>query len=171
LVVAVFSNYKDYDTFIDAAEFILKSRKDVCFVAIGGGYNLDKYKNKIKHPRFKFLGSINESLESYINIIDIGVLTSFSEGISNAIMEYMALGKPVIASEGGATDELVIHNSTGFLIEQKNSLQLIEKLLYLINNPNIAKEMGKEGKRIIHTRFLIDNMAQQYNDLYTGMLK
>ena len=52
--------------------------------------------------------------------MDICLLSTFTEGISNSIMEYMALGKPVIATDGGGTKEIVDDGETGFLIGQSD---------------------------------------------------
>jgi glycosyltransferase involved in cell wall biosynthesis len=58
----------------------------------------------------------------------IFVLSTFSEGISNSVLEYMALGKPVIATSGGGTGELVLDNTTGYLIRQSDPEELAEKM-------------------------------------------
>lgn len=72
-----------------------------------------EYKDNIK-----FLSS-QENVESIMNICDIGVLASFTKGFSNSIMEFMALGKPMIATDGGGTKELVVDGNTGYLIPKK----------------------------------------------------
>ena len=78
-----------------------------------------------------FLGK-RSNVESIINIFDVGILLTNSkvhgEGISNSIMEYMALGKPVIATRGGGTNEVVIEGENGYLIDPFNEDQLIEKI-------------------------------------------
>ena len=72
------------------------------------------------------------SLESIINICHCGVLSTFTEGISNAVMEYMALGKPVLVTDGGGSKEIVVDGKTGLLCEKRNAEDLAEKILYLI---------------------------------------
>ena len=69
---------------------------------------------------------IRSGIESLISAMDICVLSTFTEGISNSILEYMALEKPVIATAGGGTNEIVIDNKTGFLIKQSNPEELAE---------------------------------------------
>jgi glycosyltransferase involved in cell wall biosynthesis len=82
---------------------------DICFLLIGDGENIERCKYLVKDlptENIKFLGRQNDA-ESIINIFDIGVLTTniriHREGISNSIIEYMAMGKPVIATQGGGT--------------------------------------------------------------------
>jgi len=172
-MVASFTNHKDYETFIKAGLELLKSRDDFQLIAIGDGPNLKAIKNNIdknilKH--FIFLGKITD-IESIVNTFDIAVLSTYTEGISNAIMEYMALSKPVIATDGGGTKELVVDNETGFLIEEKNEVQLAEKMSLLLENPNVSKEMGKKGKERIQKYFSIDKMVNETYELYFNKIK
>ena len=103
---------------------ILNNRKDVTFLVIGNGINLEKCRMKARgHEKIKFLGFQND-IESIVNVFNAGVLLTnqdvHGEGISNSIMEYMALGKPVIATDGGGTKELIVDGKTGFLVQPKS---------------------------------------------------
>ena len=176
-MTGAFHDRKDYKSFVEAGEMVLKNRKDVTFVAIGAGPNLDKVKNGVSSiaiQNFRFVGKQND-VESIVNIFDIGVLTSnmkcHGEGISNSIMEYMAFEKPVIATNGGGTNELVIDGHSGYLIEEQNVIQLASHVEFLLNNSNIAKDMGKKGKQRIEKYFSIDNMVNEFLSLYSVMIK
>ncbi|MCD4698877.1 MAG: glycosyltransferase [Bacteroidales bacterium] len=162
-MVASFSNLKDYKTYIIVAKQVLRKNDDVTFLCIGSGD--DSSFRKLVKPEYeekvKFLGR-QENVESIMNICNIGVLSTFTEGISNSIMEFMALGKPVIATDGGGTKELVEHDKTGFLIEYKNVNSLYEKILFLIENRKIAEEMGEKGKAVIRNKFSIDRMVDSF---------
>lgn len=167
-MVASFSEKKDYETFIKAANLILKIKKDIVFVAIGDGPLLKHTKSLVKsemQSNFRFLGKI-DNVESYINIFDIAVLSTYSEGISNSILEYMSLSKPVIATDGGGTNELVINNQTGFLIEPRNHKKLSQKIIYLLNNNKMSIEMGLKGRRRIENEFSINKMISSTIDLF-----
>ena len=171
-MVASFSKAKDYKTFLSAAQTILKQRTDVTFVAIG--YQTDSIiiKSLIEtkwSQYFKFLG-IKTDIESYINAMDICVLSTFSEGISNSILEYMALGKPVVATEGGGTNEILIDNQTGFLVKTSDSKDLSEKIQMLLQNENLRINMGNSGKKCIQEKFSIDKMTNKYISLYKEVI-
>jgi len=171
-MVAAFSIYKDYDTIINAAEQILEAGTDVTFILVGEGMNLEYYKNLVKSKwkkRILFPGNL-ENIESIVNIFDIGVLTTYTEGISNSIMEYMALGKPVIATEGGGTNEIVLNNETGFIIPHGSVKQLVEKIEYFISVPQEMMKMGQHGRKRIMEHFSIDRMVNQTYDLYYEVL-
>lgn len=167
-MTGAFHDRKDYNTFIKAANLVLKSKEDVTFVAIGDGPNLNKIKNSIEKdslPSFKFVGK-QDDIESIVNTFTIGVLATFTEGISNAIMEYMSFEKPVIATSGGGTNELVIDNESGFLVEPKNINQLADKIIFLLENPKVADQMGSRGRLRIENHFSIDKMIERFYCLY-----
>jgi glycosyltransferase involved in cell wall biosynthesis len=123
--------------------------------------------------RIIFTG-IRNDVESIVTIFDIGILLTdlekHGEGISNSIMEYMALGKPVIATDGGGTKELVIDGETGFLIPQKSPKLLAEKIDYLLNNEPLRKRLGTKGKERIQKEFSLDKMVSEHIKLYEELL-
>ncbi|MBF0234977.1 MAG: glycosyltransferase family 4 protein, partial [Desulfamplus sp.] len=118
-MVASFSNKKDHKTFVDAAHRVLEKRKDITFILIGDGDFFDEIKNRIRpefQDNFRMPGT-QKRIMNIVNIFDIGVLATYTEGISNAVMEYMALKKPVIVTDCGGNKELVEDHHTGFLVE------------------------------------------------------
>ena len=173
--IAAFTDRKDYYSYIKAALKIVKKRNDVTFLAIGDGPNLaktkalvlDNYKDKILFTGPQF------DVESIINIFDIGVLSTnidvHGEGISNSIIEYMVLGKPVIATEGGGTNEIVVDGHTGFLIPPKSPVIFAEKMLYFLDNEDEAGKMGEAGRRRIYESFNLEKMTETYYDLYRNI--
>ena len=166
-MVATISDIKNYTTYIQCAQIVLEKRKDVTFLCIGSG-NYDKYKKIIlpkNKDKIKFLGG-QSKIESIINIFDIGVLCTYTEGISNSIIEYMALEKPIIATDGGGTKELVIDNLCGFLVPKQRPDIVAEKIEYILQNPEKAKMMGKCGKQIIKHKFPINKMINSFADKY-----
>jgi len=141
-MVASFSENKDYSTYFKSAQLLLNKRNDITFLAIGDKTDSEFCRsliNDIHRANFRLLGTRSD-VESLINATDICVLSTFTEGISNSILEYMALGKPVIATSGGGTNEIVQDQLTGFLISQSNPIELAEKVEILTRN--CEKEWG-----------------------------
>jgi glycosyltransferase involved in cell wall biosynthesis len=171
-MVATFSVFKDYSTYFNAAQIILNKRNDITFLAIGEKTDSDLSKSYIDEKymdHFKLLGS-KSGIESYINIMDIGVLSTYTEGISNSILEYMALEKPVVATSGGGTVEIIEDQKTGFLVSPSNPKELAEKILILLDDSILRMKMGKNGKDRIHKAFSIDIMTLNYLSTYKRLL-
>ncbi len=171
-MVATFSNNKDYETFISAAQVILQKRDDVTFLSIGDGENLDKCKKLVKpqfQDRIRFLCKQND-VESIINIFDIGVLSTYTEGISNSIIEYMALGKPVVATDCGGTKELVLDGETGFLVKSHKANNMGERIEQLLEDKDLTINMGNAGRERIMREFNLEKMTNLYIAIYKGLL-
>lgn len=172
-MVAAFSKYKDYKTFYEAAKLILKKRQDITFIAIGNNTNSVVSKQMIENEfkkYFKLLGQKTD-IETFINAMDICVLATFSEGISNSILEYMALGKPVIATLGGGTIEIVEDNKTGYLVKVSDIEEMANKMEYLLNNPELRNQMGINGQLRIQNLFSINLMVKKFVALYEKLGK
>jgi glycosyltransferase involved in cell wall biosynthesis len=172
-MVGTFSDKKDYDAFFRLAQTITAARGDATFVAVGGGENLVRYRRAFdsdRFPRIKLLGQ-RADVESIANLFSIGVLLSpLGEGFPNAIMEYMALGKPVVATDWPGTRELVEHGRTGFLVAHGDDAALRMRVLELLDDSALAAAMGSEGRARIAAHFSLEAMTDAYVRLYEGLL-
>ncbi len=175
-MVGAFMDRKDYKTYIGAALEVLQKRTDVTFMAIGDGPNWSaikalvprEYEDKIILP-----GQIDD-IESVVNIFNIGILCVYSlkygEGVSNAIMEYMVLQKPVIATEGGGNNEIIMDGETGFLVPYADTVFLARKINLLLSDKKLAQQMGKAGNARIKNQFSLDRMKEDYLKIYENIL-
>lgn len=166
-MAATFSSYKDYNTFLKSAQIALTGRSDVTFLCIGGGDD-SSYRGSIPHhlrPFIKFLGK-QDDVESIMNICDIGVLSTYSEGISNSLLEFSALGKPILGTNSGGTVEIISNGENGFLIEPQNEFDLAAKIEYLLGDSNIRTTMGMKGVEIVRRKFGIERMIEEFLNVY-----
>ena len=176
-MVASFSNLKDYDTFFRSACAIARLRSDVTFLAVGNGDNFDRLRALLppeRYPTIRLLGH-RQDVENLVNIFTVGVLTSnmklHGEGIANAIMEYMAFGKPVVATDCGGNRELVEEGRSGYLIPSGDVAGLTAKILEFIDHPQLAAQFGEVGRLRIRAAFSLERMTQSYVRLYCGLMK
>lgn len=175
-MVGGFFDRKDYDTFIHAALLVLGQREDVTFMAIGDGPNLMRCKQLVPpewSSYFIFTGARND-VESIVNVFDIGVLATnalkHGEGVSNAILEYMALEKPTVATIGGGTDEVVDHKKTGILVAPGSPDIMAAQLVHLLDHPDKGAKMGLEGRTRLDSLFSLSKMTKTYYALYQRLL-
>ncbi len=102
---------------------------------------------------------------------DVGVLMTnpdlAREGLSNSIMEYMALGLPVVCGEGGGNPELVEDGVTGFIIPPADPSALAERLAYLHDRVDARLAMGAAGRERIAREFSVDAMVRRMVEVYT----
>ena len=165
-MVGEFNRYKDYSTFVKMARRLSTKRSDVDFVTVGDGETLGASKELAAGvTAIRFLGE-QKDIEEIVERFEVGVLSTFTEGISNSIMEYMALRKPVVATDGGGTRELVVDGETGFLVPPESPNVLAAKVEYLLDNPEIARYMGEAGEARLRRRFSSTKMVEETVNLY-----
>jgi glycosyltransferase involved in cell wall biosynthesis len=179
VMVANFTPNKDYNLFYKIAERVIEIREDITFIGVGG-YSPDDAPDDTEYKRIMslstgnskiiFPGKIND-VEAVVNACDIGVLFSPNgEGISNAILEYMALGKPVIANAAGGTKEIVHHKKNGYLIQSETVEEIAALIIGLINDQERIESFGKESKRIIAETFTLDKMGKKFELVYKEVM-
>lgn len=176
-MVARVTPQKDYNLFLNVAKRFLTEQRDVAFLAVGGGELLDTYKERLRAEHIgnvKFLGARSD-VEEILSACDISVLFSVSqnhaEGISNSIMESLAAGTPVIATNNGGTPEIIVHNYNGFLIEDGDSGKAYEYITKLLDDHELLDYMGKNAKHTIENKFSLEKMVVAYDELYTRLIK
>lgn len=176
VMVASFSDNKDYDSYIDICQCVGKNRGDITFLAVGAGKYLKSMQAKAKNQKIDnilFLGKIN-NVEEVVSACDIGMLLSnksvHGEGISNSIMEYMALGKPVIANDAGGTREIISDNVNGYLITNETSKKVANLIIELVENLDKRKKMGNNGKKLIEEKFNLQGMGMKFEKIYEELV-
>lgn len=174
IMTASFSPLKDYERFCQVAEYVTHKMNDITFIGVGAIYKNDpSYEKACKYahnnPFILFPGRVSE-VESLINACDIGVLFSnvlhHGEGISNSIIEYMALGKPVIVDDCGGTKEFVNDEENGYKITHLSIEEIGDKIIALIHNPEKREAMGNNGKKTVLTLFTLEKMGNEFEKLY-----
>lgn len=172
-MVGTVDSRKDHPTLIKAAEIILTNRNDVVFLIVGGGSQLEETKSKVQN-KFRndiiFTG-VQSDVESIVNTFYAGLLITHTEGISNSVMEYMSLQKPVIATDGGGTNELVIDGETGYLIRHGDYKGLVDKINFVLDNEGTAQTLGMNGFDYLKREFSIDVMKNSFLNVYKKMLE
>lgn len=176
-MVAAFEPRKDYKTLISGALSLLGSNDSVRFILVGDGSDFMDLKNSIPpgyQNKIIFLGKRND-VEAIVGSFDVGILLTNSkvhgEGISNSLIEYMASGKPVIATRGGGTNEVVINNQNGYLINPNDSNQLVKSILKLLSNKELRTQFGTSGFNMVQKTFDLKIMTRNYISVYQKLIQ
>jgi glycosyltransferase involved in cell wall biosynthesis len=167
---------KNHGFLLRAAAMIVKSDPRARFILVGGG---DRERSMLKnmarelgvsdHIIFTGLRPHEETLQ-IISLFDIGVLTSTKEGLPNAVMEYMACSKPVVTTDVGGCSELVVNGETGFLVPSGDVNAFAERVLWLLNRTERAREMGRNGRDRILKHFSMEKMVSLTTEIYDSLI-
>ncbi|HKK21405.1 MAG TPA: glycosyltransferase, partial [candidate division Zixibacteria bacterium] len=119
---------------------------------------------------FKLAGR-REDIVPCLAAFDIGVLCSEGESFSNSLIEYMAAGLPVVASEVGGNSEAIEHGKTGLLYSIEDKGGLIDRLREIIQNPPLADTLGKQARESAFANYEQKVILKQHEDFYERLVK
>ena len=173
-MVARLDPEKDSAALIRAAQLVIKKFPDVSFLLAGDGTEREALETLCRDLGISnnvvFLGEVFD-VPALIKEIDIGVLVPRSnEGLSNSILEYMAGGVPVVATDCGGNVELVRSGETGFLVSVGDIAEIARSIEGLLSDPERGAAMGRAARRFVEENFSPDDIAAQFLALYNEVL-
>lgn len=144
---------KNYEMFLKVADSVCDLNKSVLFLAIGDEPNsentykdsISKLRDKLKNKdRILFLGARSD-IPEILSKTDISTLTSHREGCSNTVLESMFAKCPLVVTDVGDNKKMLSQNNQDFIVKPGNIQEMTEKILHLINNPDLRKEIGQDN--------------------------
>jgi glycosyltransferase involved in cell wall biosynthesis len=164
---------KDHQMFLRAAAIVRAAIPDAGFVIAGEGELMEELRELaaqlgIKHDVF-FIGRCDR-VADLLFASDVGVLSSKAEGFANAILEYMAAGLPVVATDVGGAREAIAEDETGYVVTSGDDQKMAQRIIELLNEPERARCMGARGKLIVAEKFSCDRHLQNTLELYDELL-
>ena len=163
---------KGFTYLLEAVPQVLNSFPDVHFVIIGEGELRAELEEQSRHlgieDRVMFLGSRTD-VPSLLRQMDLFVLPSLWEGLPTVIMEAMACGVPVIATDIPGTNEIVQDGITGWLVPEKNPDRIAEAIIFALDNHQARERVCQNAKKNLN-RYSIEEVARQYSDLYKELM-
>lgn len=172
VMVARLDTEKDVDTVLRAAARLKASIPQLHWLLAGEGReraHLEALARELDlNACVTFLGEVNE-VPAWLRHAQIGVLTpNANEGLSNTILEYMAAGLPVIATDCGGNAELVRDGETGHVIDIGDDAALAEKVASLLEDEAASRRIGQAGRAVIEDQHRPALVAQQFMEIYRG---
>jgi len=160
---------KGVDEFIRAIGKLRRTRPDVHGVIVGEvdlDSELEALMKSLKLEDHLSLLGRRSDMPEVLSAFDVFVLCSHDEGMSNAILEAMAMEKAVVATDVGGTREVVRHGQTGLLVPAKDPDALASAIEEVLARPNRMREMGQLGRRVVIDELSAESMVRQMQELY-----
>jgi glycosyltransferase involved in cell wall biosynthesis len=115
-----------------------------------------------------FRGAV-DNVAAYLQTSDLFVLPSVAEGLSNALLEALATGVPVVVTATGGTTDIVRHKISGWLIDDYSPQNLLEGIQTFLNDESLRKDCGLEGRRFVLENYALRNTADNLCKLYNSL--
>ena len=160
---------KNYPNLIRAFNIVQKKMGNVKLLIIGEGKRRSELKALVKElgldSNVLFLGA-RLDVPELMNIMDIYCLASFFEGLPLTLLEAMSAGLPVIGTDVTGITDVIIHESTGLLVQSDDPEALAKSLVRLLTNPALAKELSVNGKRYVFEKHGMAKWISEYEQLF-----
>lgn len=177
-MVASLTPYKDHEAFLAAAKLVSENRPDVGFVLVGDGPRRAVLEHRCQQlglgARLVFTGARNDA-DKITQVLDVAVLLTnhrvIQEGLSNAVLEAMACGKPVIATYGGGTPEIITDGDTGFLVRDNDIGDIVSIILRLLMDDPLRQAVGTRAREIIAIHYSTNARRDAYESLFRSLAR
>jgi len=176
-IIGIVANYrpvKDLPMFLRAASLIAARHADAVFLLVGRGplrRSLGELAKKLGIAGKVFFTDGVGSVAGYLPLMELGCMSSLNEGFSNAILEYMAAGLAVVATNVGGNREAVVDGVTGFLTPVGDETTFARRVISLLEDKPLRKAMGERGRARCAERFEMEACIRRHERYYESLLK
>jgi glycosyltransferase involved in cell wall biosynthesis len=177
-VVSRLTRLKGLENLFEAAAMLKPRYPDVRFLVVGETSPMEvPYLDELKQlavrlgvgDRVLFTGRRSD-VAALLSSVNVSVMPSLNEALSNVLLESMAAGAPTVATRVGGTPEALVDERTGLLVAPGDSRAIANAVGRLLDNPSLAHRLGQAARDLIRDRFSVDRMVDSTQDLYTELL-
>ena len=174
-IIARLAPIKGHTYFLEAARQVIEKHPYAQFVVVGDGElrgELEHYTDTLGiRSHVHFTGFRRDLPEIYADV-DVVVLSSLNEGSPLTLIEALAAGKPVVASQVGGVGDLVQHEQSGFLVPPKDSKLLAEGIMRMLTlSQDERAQMGMNGRNSVYPKYHISTLVKNVETLYKELLE
>jgi len=172
-VVANLRPVKNLPLFLRAAALVAEAVPEARFVLVGSGplrHELGQLGEELDLAGKVFFSDERGDVPDYLARLSIGCLPSLSEGFPNSVLEYMAAGLPVVATDAGGTAEAVEHGVTGYLVRNPDPSAFAEPVIQLLKDEAKRRAMGQRSLERCRNHFSLERSVCAHEDYYISLL-
>jgi glycosyltransferase involved in cell wall biosynthesis len=173
-IVANLRRVKGVDVLIEAASMVTKDHPDVVFEVAGDGSQRPALEKLITqrelNERFQLLGNIKD-VPGFLSTLSIAVLSSRAEGMPNAVLEYMAAGRPIVSTAVGGATQLIKNEVHGLLVPANRADALAAAIDRLLRDPAWAERLAAAAQERVRKRYSREAMVRAFEDFYRSLVQ
>jgi glycosyltransferase involved in cell wall biosynthesis len=172
-VIATLIEQKGLTDMLEVASELKRRGVDAIFLVVGEGHLRKELESKARDLELgdtvQFLGWVMNADSRILPLFDILFQPSLWEAMSMVVLEAMAGGKPIVATDVGENRHMVKYGENGFLVAPRDIASMADALEALTKNPDLLKRQGLESRRRFQEKFTSEAMVRKYEDLYARL--
>lgn len=169
---------KGLEYFLEAVPGVIERFPKARFMIVGDTFADPEYRQQLNAlaerlnvtDRVIFIGQ-RKDVPAILKEANLSVLPSLSEGLSNSLLEAMAAGLPIVATDVGGNPSVVRDGATGILIPARDPAALCRAMIQVLESPDLAKRFGKAGRERVIAHFSLESMVRRTQDLYQELMQ
>jgi glycosyltransferase involved in cell wall biosynthesis len=165
---------KGLEYLLNALPYLNEEFKNIKLLIVGEGSLVEELKKRAKKnnifDNILFIGR-RRDIPEILACINIFVMPSIAEGLPNALLEAMAMGKPIVTTEVGGIPEIVKNGFNGLLVPPRDTVSLSKAIKELISNDQLAAKLGQAARDLVRDNLSIKAIAQKWQSIYLSILK
>ena len=173
--VAVLRSWKRHDIFLEVAKAVLSVMPSTVFLIVGDGPRRNNIQTKVKELGFEknvLMTGYREDIPEILAASDVCVLASeSSEGVPQAVLQYLAMKKPVVATNAGSISEVIKPEETGLLVEPNNAEAIAKGILRLLKDEKLSRYLGENGRSLVERYYDYEGMLDRTIEIYRSIYK
>lgn len=158
---------------VEAAPLILQKFPDARFFIVGDGPLRTALADRARELALDgkiFFPGFRTDIAEFLNLFDVFVMPSRTEGLGTSVLDALACGAPVVASSAGGIPEMIEHGRTGRLVEPENPAALADGVINLLSDRTMARALADEGRKMVSNKFSVDAMVEKTLEIYERVL-
>jgi glycosyltransferase involved in cell wall biosynthesis len=171
--VAHLAAHKGQEYLVRAIPLVLAEIPTARFFIVGGGELMDKLKrlgSSMGINKELIFTGFRRDVGAFYQIADLFVMSSVQEGLGTAVLDALALGKPVVAAKSGGIPEIIKDEESGLLVAPADPKSLSEGIIRILTDDELARRVAITGKSVVKQKFTIDVMVDRNVDVYHQIL-
>ena len=172
-MVAVLRSWKRHEVLLEACRRLKKRFTDIKILLVGDGPGKKRIEDCIEEMQLKdsvIMTGYRNDVPEIVSISNVCTITSDkAEGVPQAVLQYLAMAKPVVATDAGGIPEVVQHGKTGILVTANDANALAQGITSLLENPELGHRLGAAGRQLVLRDFTVEKMANKVLGVINGI--
>jgi glycosyltransferase involved in cell wall biosynthesis len=172
--VGILRSVKGHEVTLGTVKKVISASPDARFLIVGDGprqAELEKMVKALGISEYVIFAGFVDNIPEIYSFSDVAVLSSWSEGLPQSLLQAMASGVPVVATGVGGVPEVVIHEKTGVLVEAGDHEALAKGVIKILTDNGFASQLVDNAKELVQKEHSLNHMIDKIEDLYNTLLK